>query len=154
MFLLKQFHFSSKSVISFYKGCAAVCVCVCRGGCSHGLDKASPACCSSLSLPLSPPLSPLRPRGASSWAEVRYSISASPFLTVSNAHQVPRVGGLRALIGCNSLTSTQGPRVGNHIVSQTPGPPRSTSGAPLVHSWADGNVQRRKIQNKAPVACS
>lgn len=42
-----------------------------------------------------------------SFSEVRYCISARLFLTVSNAHQIPQVGGLRGLISANALTFTK-----------------------------------------------
>lgn len=45
-----------------------------------------------------------------SFSEVRYCISAWLFLTVSNAHQIPQVGGLRGLISTNASTFTKGLR--------------------------------------------
>lgn len=55
-------------------------------------------------LPLTPPLS------SPPSTEVRYCISGRPFLTVSNAHQIPQVGGLKGLIGYNAFTYTKGLR--------------------------------------------
>ena len=59
----------------------------------------------------SPPLPLLlSPLSSPSSTEVRYCISGRPFLTVSNAHQIPQVGGLRGLIGYNAFTYTKGLR--------------------------------------------
>ncbi len=54
--------------------------------------------------------SPLLPLSSPSFTEVRYCISGRPFLTVSNAHRIPQVGGLRGLIGYNAFTYTKGLR--------------------------------------------
>lgn len=45
-----------------------------------------------------------------SFSEVRYCISAQLFLTVSNAHQIPQVGGLIGLISTKTSTFTKGLR--------------------------------------------
>lgn len=42
--------------------------------------------------------------------KVRYCISDRPFLTVSNAHQIPRAAGLRGLMSSNAFTYTAGLR--------------------------------------------
>lgn len=61
--------------------------------------------------PRPPPLSDVL---LSIW--VRYCISGWLFLTVSNAHQIPQVGGLRGLIGSKASTFTEG--LGEAITSK------------------------------------
>lgn len=66
-------------------------------------------------------------------AEVRYCISGRPFLTVSNAHQIPQVGGLRGLIGYNAFTYTKG--LTEEITFKVAPTPHHTSGSPLAFSY-------------------
>lgn len=69
--------------------------------------------------PLPQPPLPCSP----SFSEVRYCISGWPFLTVSNAHQIPQVGGLRGLISANASTFTEGlERKVGPALHLTPGP--------------------------------
>lgn len=74
----------------------------------------------------SPPLS------SPSFTEVRYCISGRPFLTVSNAHQIPQVGGLRGLISSNAFTYTKGLR--EEITFKVALALHCTSGPPLAFS--------------------
>lgn len=74
----------------------------------------------------SPPLS------SPSFTEVRYCISGRPFLTVSNAHQIPQVGGLRGLISSNAFTYTKGLR--EEITFEVALALHCTSGPPLDFS--------------------
>lgn len=64
--------------------------------------------------------------------EVRYCISGRPFFTVSNAHQIPQVGGLRGLIGYNAFTYTKGLR--EEITFKVAPGLHRTSGPPLAFS--------------------
>lgn len=85
---------------------AAICIFLCRPcqelvflSVSHRLLPLPPT-----STPSNPCLSISRP------TKVRYCISDGPFLTVSNAHQIPRAAGLRGLMSSNAFTYTAGLR--------------------------------------------
>lgn len=90
-----------------------------------------------------PPLSP-------SSTEVRYCVSGRPFLTVSNAHQIPQVGGLRGLIGYNAFTYTKGLR--EEITFKVAPALHCTSGPPLAFSLQMEILWfiRPQIESKAP----
>lgn len=82
------------------------------------------------------------PLSSPSSTEVRYCISGRPFLTVSNAHQIPQVGGLRGLIGYNAFTYTKGLR--EEITFKVAPALHRTSGPPLAFQLRNGKPVLRK----------
>lgn len=74
------------------------------------------------------------PLSSPSFTGVRYCISGRSFLTVSNAHQIPHVGGLRGLISSNAFTHTKD--LGEEITFKDALALHCTCGPPLAYSFA------------------